>query len=110
VNHPGRLLFIKNGWSRRQIRKAAAGECDRGAAKRQAAAVDVLGGKGLADVLMISSRFLVSLHDLCERRGDEILNRVADEHPELILLSQIKLVSVTRIEVSSSHDYSKLKS
>ena len=68
------------------------------------------GGKGLADVRMISGRFLLSFQDLWERRGDEILDRVADEHPELILLSQIKLASVTRIEVSSPDDFSKLKS
>ena len=68
------------------------------------------GGKGLANVRMISGRFLLSLQDLWERRGDEILDRVADEHPELILLSQIKLASVTRIEVSSPDDFSKLKS
>ena len=68
------------------------------------------GGKGLADVRMISGRFLLSFQDHWERRGDEILDRVADEHPELILLSQIKLASVTRIEVSSPDDFSKLKS
>ena len=68
------------------------------------------GGKGLTDVRTISGRFLLSFQDLWERRGDEILDRVADEHPELILLSQIKLASVTRIEVSSPNDYSKLKS
>ena len=68
------------------------------------------GGKGLADVRMISGRFLLSFQDLWERRGDEILDRVADEHPELILLSQIKLASVTRIEVSSPNDFSKLRS
>jgi hypothetical protein len=68
------------------------------------------GGEGLADVRMISGRFLASFQDLWERRGDEILDRVADEHPELILLSQIKLASVTRIEVSDPGDFSKLKS
>jgi hypothetical protein len=69
------------------------------------------GGKGLADVRMISGRFLLSFQDLWERRGDEILDRVADEHPELILLSQIKLASVIRIEVSDpGGDFSKLKS
>jgi hypothetical protein len=68
------------------------------------------GGKGLADVRTISGRFLLSFQDLWQRRGDEILDRVADEHPELILLSQIKLVSVTRIEVSDPDDFSKLKS
>ena len=67
-------------------------------------------GKGLADVRMISGHFLLSFQNLWERRGDEILDRVADEHPELILLSQIKLASVRRIEVSSPDDFSKLKS
>jgi hypothetical protein len=59
------------------------------------------GGKGLADVRMVFGRFLLSFQDLWERRGDEILDRVADEHPELILLSQIKLASVMRIEVGA---------
>jgi hypothetical protein len=57
------------------------------------------GGKGLADVRMVSGRFLLSFQDLWERRSDEILDRVADEHPELIRLSQIKLANVTRVEV-----------
>src|ERR1700746_1893530 len=68
------------------------------------------GGKGLADVRVISGRFLLSFQDLWERRGDEILDRGADEHPELILLSQIKLASVMRLEVSDPGDFSKLKS
>ena len=51
------------------------------------------GGKGLADVRMVSGR-----QDLWERRGDEILDRVADEHPELILLSQIKLACQSALE------------
>jgi hypothetical protein len=46
------------------------------------------GGEGLTDVRTISGRFQASFQDLWERRGNEILNRVADEHPELILLSQ----------------------
>jgi hypothetical protein len=36
---------------------------------------------------MISGRFLLSFQDLCERRGNEILDRVADEHPEFVLLA-----------------------
>ena len=66
------------------------------------------GGKGLADVRMISGSFLLSFQSLWERRGDEILDRVADEHPELILLSHIKLASVTRLEVGAPTDFSNL--
>jgi hypothetical protein len=68
------------------------------------------GGKGLSDVRMISGRFLLSFQSLWERRGDEILDRVADEHPELILLSQIKLANVTRLEVGAPGDFSNLGS
>ena len=68
------------------------------------------GGKGLADVRVVSGRFLLSFQDLWESRGDEILDRVADEHPELILLAQIKLASVTRIEVGAPSDFSHLGS
>ena len=69
------------------------------------------GGKGLADVRMISGRFLLSFQDLWERRGDEILDRVADEHPELLFSGLVKLVSVMRVEVGSPEDpFSKLGS
>jgi hypothetical protein len=59
---------------------------------------------------MISGHFLLSFQSLWERRGDEILGRVADEHPELILLSQIKLASVARLEVGAPTDFSNLGS
>ncbi len=39
------------------------------------------GGKGMGDVRTLSAEFLLSLQDLWRRRGDEILERVADQSP-----------------------------
>jgi hypothetical protein len=67
-------------------------------------------GKGLGDVRWVSGRFLLSFQDLWERRGDEILDRVSDEHPELVMMAQVKLAQVQRIEVRQSGDFSNLAS
>jgi hypothetical protein len=40
--------------------------------------------------------------------GDEILDRVADEHPELVMMAQVKLAQVQRIEVGNPGDFSDL--
>jgi hypothetical protein len=65
-------------------------------------------GKGLGDVRWVSGRFLLSFQDLWERRGDEILDRVADEHPELVMMAQVKLAQVQRIEIGNPGDFGGL--
>ena len=61
-----------------------------------------------ADVRWVSGRFLASLSNLWERRGDEILDRCADEHPELVMMCMTKIAQVQRIEVSNTGDFGGL--
>ncbi len=48
------------------------------------------------------------MQNLWRQRGDEILQRVADQYPELIFSGLIKLAKVTRIEVGSPGAFAKL--
>jgi len=66
------------------------------------------GGKGMGDVRTISAEFLLSLQDLWRRRGDEILERVADQSPELVLAGMIKLSRVLKVEVGGPGDFTRL--
>ena len=65
-------------------------------------------GNGLRDIREISGQFFVSLYDVWEQRGDEILHRVADKHPELYFAGMIKLCQVTKIELGSPGDFAEL--
>ena len=66
------------------------------------------GGRGISDMRTVSGEFLLSLQNLWRQRGDEILQRVADQYPELIFSGMIKLAKVTRIEVGSPGAFAKL--
>ncbi len=66
------------------------------------------GGRGISDMRSVSGEFLLSLQNLWRQRGDEILQRVADQYPELIFSGMIKLAKVTRIEVGSPGAFAKL--
>ncbi len=48
------------------------------------------------------------MQNLWRHRGDEILQRVADQYPELIFSGMIKLAKVTRIEVGAPGDFTRL--
>jgi hypothetical protein len=48
--------------------------------------------------------------DVWQQRGDEILHRVADNHPELYFAGMIKLCQVTKVELGSPGDFAKLRS
>jgi hypothetical protein len=61
-----------------------------------------------ADVRWVSARFLASLSNLWDRRGDEILDRCADEHPELVMMCMTKIAQVQRVEVGQPGDFSGL--
>ncbi len=63
---------------------------------------------GLADIRTVSGEFLLSLQNLWRRRGDEILERCADQFPDLCLASMVKLAKVNRVEVGSPGDFAKL--
>ena len=65
-------------------------------------------GNGLRDIREVSGQFFVSLFDLWQQRGDEILHRVADKHPELYFAGMIKLCQVTKVELGSPGDFAKL--
>jgi hypothetical protein len=51
-------------------------------------------GKGLGDVRWVSGRFLLSMQEVWEEKGIDVLRRVADEHPELLLMAMVKLANV----------------
>ncbi len=53
-------------------------------------------GNGLRDICELSGQFFVSLCDVWEQRGDEILHLVADKHPELYFAGMIKPPSDAR--------------
>ena len=67
-------------------------------------------GKGLGDVRWVSGRFLLSLQEVWEELGDDILRRVAASHPELLLMAMCKIAAVSRIEIGQADDFSGLKS
>jgi hypothetical protein len=62
------------------------------------------------DVRRLSGQFLLSLQSLWEQRGDEILHRVANEHPALVFMGMVKLANVHRVEIGQPDDFSGLKS
>ena len=57
-------------------------------------------GNGLRDIREVSGQFFVSLCDVLEQRGDEILHRVADKHPELYFAGMIKFCQVTKLSLA----------
>jgi hypothetical protein len=64
-------------------------------------------GNGLRDIREISGQFFVSLFDVWQQRGDEILDRVADKHPELYFAGMINC-QVTKVELGSPGDFTRL--
>jgi hypothetical protein len=67
-------------------------------------------GKGLSDVRWLSGRFLLSLQQYWEEMGDDILRRVGESHPELLLMAMCKISAVSRVEVGQPGDFTGLKS
>jgi hypothetical protein len=67
-----------------------------------------MAAKGMGDVRTVSGEFLLSLQGLWRRRGDEILERVADQFPELLFSGMIKLSRVLKVEVGGPDDFAKL--
>ncbi len=62
----------------------------------------------MGDVRTLSAEFLLSLQDVWRRRGDEILERVADQSPELVFSGMVKLSRVLKVEVGGPGDFAKL--
>ena len=67
-------------------------------------------GNGLRDIREVSGQFFLSVQEVWQERGNEILHRVADKHPELFFAGMIKLCQVTKVEVGSPGDFAKLGS
>ena len=67
-------------------------------------------GNGLRDIREVSGQFFLSMQEVWQERGNEILHRVADNHPELFFAGMIKLCQVTKVEVGSPGDFAKLGS
>jgi hypothetical protein len=65
-------------------------------------------GNGLRDIREVSGQFFLSVQEVWQERGNEILHRVADKHPELFLAGMIKLCQVTKVEVGSPGDFARL--
>ncbi len=65
-------------------------------------------GNGLGDIRHVSGEFFLSVQKLWSERGDEILQRVADNFPELLFMGMIKLLQVTKIEVAQPSDFARL--
>jgi len=56
----------------------------------------------------VSGEFLLSLQDLWRRRGEEVLETVADKYPELIFTSMVKLARVLKVEVGGPGHFARL--
>jgi hypothetical protein len=60
-------------------------------------------------VRWLSGRFLLSLQKCWDEMGDDILRRVGESHPELLLMAVCKIAAVQRIEVGQPGDFTGLK-
>jgi hypothetical protein len=65
-------------------------------------------GNGLGDIRHVSGEFFLSIQQLWRERGDEILQRVADNFSELLFMGMVKLSQVTKIEVGQPNDFARL--
>src|SRR5262245_39603418 len=65
-------------------------------------------GNGLGAIRHVSGEVFLSLQKLWHERGDEILQRVADNFPELLFMGMIKLLQVTKIEVGQPNGFARL--
>ncbi len=62
----------------------------------------------MGDVRTLSAEFLLSQQGLWRRRGDEILERVADQSPELVFQGMVKLSRVLKVGVGGPGDFTRL--
>jgi hypothetical protein len=65
-------------------------------------------GNGLRDIGEVSGQFFLSVQEVRQERGNEILHRVADKQPELFFAGMIKLCQVTKVEVGSPGEFARL--
>jgi hypothetical protein len=67
-------------------------------------------GNKVGDVRWVAGSFLLSLQKIWDEMGDDILRRVGESHPELLLMAMCKIAAAQRIEVGQPGDFSGLKS
>src|SRR5512144_2164307 len=67
-------------------------------------------GNGIRDIREVSGEFFLSVQDAWSKYGDEILEKVARNFPELFFAGMIKLAQVTKIEIGQPNDFARLGS
>ena len=67
-------------------------------------------GNGIRDIREVSGEFFLSVQDAWSKYGDEILEKVARNFPELFFAGMIKLCQVTKIEVGQPNEFARLGS
>ncbi len=67
-------------------------------------------GNGIRDIREVSGEFFLSMQEVWQERGNEILRRVADKFPELFFAGMVKLSQVTKVEVGQPNDFARLGS
>ena len=67
-------------------------------------------GNGIRDIREVSGEFFLSLQEVWQERGNEILHRVANTFPELFFAGMIKMCQVTKVEVGQPNDFARLGS
>jgi hypothetical protein len=72
--------------------------------------VTMYGGKGLGDVRTVSGEFLLDLQHHWRRVGQQVLDVVAERHPELYFAAMVKLARVLKVEVGGPGEFAKLGS
>ncbi len=65
-------------------------------------------GNGIRDIREVSGEFFLSLQDAWTKYGDEILEKVARNFPELLFAGMIKLCQVTKVDVSQPNEFARL--
>ena len=65
-------------------------------------------GNGIRDIREVSGEFFLSVQDAWSKYGDEILEKVARNFPELFFAGMIKLCQVTKVEVGQPNEFARL--
>jgi hypothetical protein len=65
-------------------------------------------GNGIRDIREVSGEFFLSVQDAWRKYGDEILEKVALNFPELFFAGMIKLCQVTKVEVGQPNEFARL--
>jgi hypothetical protein len=65
-------------------------------------------GNGLGDIRHVSGEFFLSVQQKWREHGDWILDRVAEQHPELFFAGMVRLCQVTKVEVGGPGEFARL--